>query len=155
MMSHPESRYRVRKYLVNQDKLDYSKTYWCRCHTNWGRGNMKTPHRMNQIDGVLEHRTVCVHPGHLTDIKRLYFADLAKEVDASKEMKERRANISYWENLDKAKHKRAKHYAWKYGVSHQQALFEIEVLDTIAKEEADAVWREAEPYIPKSNSEEE
>ena len=116
---------------------------------------MKTPHRMNVVDGVLEHRTVCTHPGHLTDIKRLYYADRAREVDASKEMKARKANISYWENLDRAKHKRAKHYAWKYGVPHKQALFEIEVLDTIAKEEADAIWREAEPYIPKFSDDEE
>ena len=155
MISHPESRYRVRKYLENQDKLQLKKTYWCRCHTNWGKGNMKTPHRMNVVNGVLEHRTVCVHPGHLLDIKRLYYADRAREVDESKTMKERKANLSYWENLNNAKHKRAKHYAWKYGVNHQRALFEIEVLDTIAKEEADAIWREAEPYIPKSNDDEE
>ena len=155
MISHPESRYRVRKYLERNDRLEISKTYWCRCHTNWGKGNTKTPHRMNVVDGVLEHRTVCVHPGHLTDIKRLYYADRAREVDKSKEMKARKANISYWENLDRAKHKRAKHYAWKYGVTHQQALFEIEVLDAIAKEEADAIWREAEPYIPKSSDDEE
>lgn len=155
MMSHPESRYRVRRYLIQQDKLDFWRTYWCRCHTNWGKGNMKTPHRMNKVDGLLEHRTVCVHPGHLTDIKRLYYADLAKEVDKSKEMKERKANLQYWENLDKAKHKRAKYYAWKYGVSHQRALLEIEVLDAIAKEEADAIWREAELFVPTRNSEEE
>jgi hypothetical protein len=110
---------------------------------------------MNVVNGALEHRTVCVHPGHLTDIKRLYFADRAREVDASKEMKARKANISYWENLDRGKHKRAKHYAWKYGVTHQQALFEIDVLDTIAKEEADAIWREAEPYISKFSDDEE
>ncbi len=73
----------------------------------------------------------------------------------SKEMKERKANLQYWENLNNAKHKRAKHYAWKYGVNHQRALFEIEVLDTIAKEEADAVWREAELFVPKSPGEEE
>jgi hypothetical protein len=155
MISHPESRWHVRRHLVNQDKLQTKRTYWCRCRTDWGRGDNKTPHRMSVVDGALEHRTACAHPGHLTDIKRLFFADLAREVDSSKEMKARKANISYWENLDKGKHKRAKHYAWKYGVSHQQALFEIEVLDTIAKEEADAIWREAEPYIPKSNDDEE
>ena len=155
MISHPESRYRVRKYLINQDKLQLKKTYWCRCHTNWGKGNHKTPHRMNVVDGVLEHRTVCVHPGHLLDIKRLYYADRAREVDASKEMKERKANMSYWENLENKKRSRAKHYAWKYGVGYKQALFEIEVLDTIAKEEADAIWREAELFVPTKNSEEE
>ena len=155
MISHPESRWYVRRHLENQDKLQLKKTYWCRCHTNWGKGDLKTPHRMNVVDGVLEHRTVCTHPGHLTDIKRLYYADRAREVDASKEMKERKSNIAYWENLDKALHKRAKHYAWKYGVTHQQAIFEIEVLDTIAKEEADAIWREAELFVPTRNSEEE
>ena len=155
MQAYPESRYRVRKYLINQDKLQLKKTYWCRCHTNWGKGNHKTPHRMNVVDGLLEHRTVCVHPGHLTDIKRLYYADRAREVDASKEMKERKANMNYWENLDKALHKRVKHYAWKYGVSHQQAKWQLEWLDTIAREEADAIWREADIYVPKSDSEEE
>jgi hypothetical protein len=155
MISHPESRYRVRKYLQQQDKLDLKKTYWCRCHTNWGKGNTKTPHRMNLKEGVLEHRTVCAHPGHLTDIKRLYFADLAKEVDVSKEMKNRKANISFWENLGAKKRSRAKTYSWKYGVSYKQALFEIDVWDAIAKEEADAIWREAELFVPTKVSEEE
>jgi hypothetical protein len=155
MISHPESRYRVRKYLINQDKLDLKKTYWCRCKTDWGSSDTKTPHRMNVVDGVLEHRTVCQHPGHLLDIKRLYYADRAREVDASKTMKERKANISFWENLGAKKRSRAKAYSWKYGVSYKRALFEIDVWDSIAREEADAIWREAELYVPKFSDDEE
>ena len=154
-MNNPESRWFVRKHLEKQEKMPTKRTYWCRCYTNWGKGNMKTPHRLDVVDGALEHRTVCVHPGHLTDIKRLYYADRAREVDASKEMKARKANMTYWSNLENKKRSRAKYYAWKYGVSYQRALFEIEVLDTIEREEADAIWREAELYIPKFSDDEE
>ena len=70
-------------------------------------------------------------------------------------MKERKANISFWQNLGAKKRSRAKTYSWKYGVSYKRALFEIDVWDAIAREEADAIWREAELYIPKSSDEEE
>lgn len=153
-MSLPESRYQARKYLERHNALVTRRTYYCRCRTSWGAGNMKTPHHVSVIDGVLEHRTVCTNEAHLLDIKQLFYRERYKEIEESQVLKERKKNAAYWKQMKAASQAKYVRYAKDKLMSYPRAEFEVGVFEALDKAEADAIWDEAALYIPKFTEQE-
>ena len=144
-MYDPESTYRVRRYLERHKQLTICRKFWCRCRTDFGKGAQKTPHYVSVVDGVLKHRTACNDPGHLKDIKQLFYRARYAEVKQNGVWEDRVQNQEYWSKLPK-KRSRIKTHAHKYGLTHQQAALELELREAVEKAEADAIWQEAEFY---------
>jgi tRNA-dihydrouridine synthase len=151
-MYDPEANYRVRQVLDRLGQLTTCRKFWCRCRTDFGKGNEKTPHYVSVVDGVLKHRTACRHPGHLKDIKQLFYRAQYAEVRNSSIWEDRRMNQEYWAKLPR-KRSRVKTYAHRYGLTHKQAALELEWREAMEKAEADALWEEAEFYHPSPEEE--
>lgn len=154
-MYDPESRYKVRKYLERHGDLVSQRTYYCRCRTQWGAGNMKTPHHVSVVNDVLEHRTACTHSGHLKDIKQLFYRERHREIGEKQVYKDRQKNSSYWRQMRAAANKKYQLYAKNNCVDIETARFEVAVCEELDRAERDAIWEEAALYIPRSSREEE
>lgn len=73
----------------------------------------------------------------------------------SEKMTERKKNAAYWRQMKASSGSRARRYAKKYGVSLEDAKWQIQYFDMLEKDEADAIAEEMRVYLPGRSYEEE